>query len=119
MMVRYAPVGVVGVIGPWNYPLTTRSATASRRSRPATRSSSSLRRSRPLTSLLMAEMLAESGLPEGVFQVVTGRGETGAALVDLVDYVMFTGSVETGKKVMAQAAETLTPVASSSAARTR
>ena len=37
MVVRYAPVGVVGVIGPWNYPLRTRSATASRRSRPATR----------------------------------------------------------------------------------
>ena len=64
----------------------------------------------PLTSLLMAEMLAEAGMPEGVFTVATGRGETGAALVDLVDYVMFTGSVETGKKVMAQAAETLTPV---------
>ena len=64
----------------------------------------------PLTSLLMAEMLAECGLPEGVFQVATGRGETGAALVDEVDMVMFTGSVETGKKVMARAAETLTPV---------
>ena len=38
------------------------------------------------------------------------RGETGAALVDEVDFVMFTGSVETGKKVMARAAETLTPV---------
>ena len=48
-----------------------------------------------------------------------GAATTGAALVDEVDYVMFTGSVATGKKVMAQAAETLTPVASSSAARTR
>src|SRR5207247_11458821 len=64
----------------------------------------------PLTSLLMAEMLAECGLPEDVFQVATGAGETGAALVDEVDMVMFTGSVRTGKKVMAQAAETLTPV---------
>ncbi len=59
----------------------------------------------------MAEMLAECGAPEGVFQVATGRGETGAALIDLVDFVMFTGSVATGKKVMAKAAETLTPVA--------
>ena len=49
-----------------------------------------------------------------------GAGEAGAALVDEVDFVMFTGSVETGKKVMAQAAETLTPVSASSwAARTR
>ena len=64
----------------------------------------------PLTSLLMAEMLAECGLPAGAFAIATGRGETGAALVDAVDFVMFTGSVETGKKVMAQAAQTLTPV---------
>ena len=55
-------------------------------------------------------MLAECGIPEGVFQVATGGGETGAALVDEVDMVMFTGSVETGKRVMARAAETLTPV---------
>ena len=64
----------------------------------------------PLTSLLMAEMLAECGMPEGVFQVATGFGETGAALVDEVDMVMFTGSAATGKKVMARAAQTLTPV---------
>src|SRR5688500_1289416 len=49
-------------------------------------------------------------MPEKLFQVATGRGMTGAALVDEVDFVMFTGSVETGKKVMAQAARTLTPV---------
>jgi acyl-CoA reductase-like NAD-dependent aldehyde dehydrogenase len=44
-----------------------------------------------------------------VMQVATGRGQTGAALIELVDYVMFTGSVATGKKVAAKAAETLTP----------
>jgi acyl-CoA reductase-like NAD-dependent aldehyde dehydrogenase len=64
----------------------------------------------PLTSLLLAEGLAESGLPEGVFQVATGRGATGAALVDEVDMIMFTGSTATGKKVMERAAQTLTPV---------
>ena len=64
----------------------------------------------PLTSLLMAEMLTECGIPDGVFAGATGRGETGAALIDEVDFVMFTGSVATGKKVMARAAETLTPV---------
>ena len=42
--------------------------------------------------------------------MATGRGDAGAALVDEVDFVMFTGSVETGKKVMGKAAETLTPV---------
>jgi acyl-CoA reductase-like NAD-dependent aldehyde dehydrogenase len=65
----------------------------------------------PLTSLLLAEGLRASGLPEDVFQVATGCGATGAALIDAVDMIMFTGSTETGRKVMARAAQTLTPVA--------
>src|SRR5439155_1656269 len=64
----------------------------------------------PLTSLLMLEGLTECGMPENVFQVATGYGPTGAALVDEVDMIMFTGSTATGKKVMQTAAETLTPV---------
>jgi acyl-CoA reductase-like NAD-dependent aldehyde dehydrogenase/choline dehydrogenase-like flavoprotein len=110
MVVRYAPVGVVGVIGPWNYPLTNSFGDCV----PALAAGNSVilkpSEETPLTSLLMAEMLADSGLPEGVFQVATGRGETGAALIDDVDYVHFTGSVETGRKVMERAARTLTPV---------
>jgi acyl-CoA reductase-like NAD-dependent aldehyde dehydrogenase/choline dehydrogenase-like flavoprotein len=110
LLVRYAPVGVVGVIGPWNYPLNNSFGDCI----PALAAGNAviLKPSEvtPLTSLLMAEMLADCGLPDGVFSVATGRGETGAALVDEVDAVMFTGSVETGKKVMAQAAQTLTPV---------
>ena len=110
LKVRYAPVGVVGVIGPWNFPLNNSFGDCI----PALAAGNAvvLKPSEitPLTSLLMAEMLAEAGLPDGVFSVATGRGETGAALVDLVDYVMFTGSVKTGKAVMKQAADTLTPV---------
>jgi acyl-CoA reductase-like NAD-dependent aldehyde dehydrogenase/choline dehydrogenase-like flavoprotein len=110
LKVRYEPVGVVGVIGPWNFPLINSFGDCI----PALAAGNAviLKPSEvtPLTSLLMAEMLAQAGMPPGVFAVATGRGETGAALVDLVDYVMFTGSVETGKKVMAKAAETLTPV---------
>ena len=110
LVVRYAPLGVVGVIGPWNYPLNNSFGDCI----PALAAGNAVvlkpSEMTPLTSLLMAEMLAECGAPEGVFQVATGRGETGAALVDAVDFVMFTGSVATGKKVMAQAAETLTPV---------
>ena len=64
----------------------------------------------PLTSLLLAEGLAASGLPAHVLQVATGRGETGSALVDEVDMIMFTGSTQTGKRVLARAAQTLTPV---------
>jgi acyl-CoA reductase-like NAD-dependent aldehyde dehydrogenase/choline dehydrogenase-like flavoprotein len=110
LVVRYAPLGVVGVIGPWNYPLNNSFGDCV----PALAAGNAvvLKPSEvtPLTSLLMAEMLAECGLPAGAFQVATGRGETGAALIDEVDFVMFTGSVATGKKVMARAAETLTPV---------
>jgi acyl-CoA reductase-like NAD-dependent aldehyde dehydrogenase/choline dehydrogenase-like flavoprotein len=110
MVVRYAPLGVVGVIGPWNYPLVNSFGDCI----PALAAGNAvvLKPSEvtPLTSLLMAEMLAESGVPDGVFQVATGTGAAGAALIDEVDFVMFTGSVETGKEVMARAAETLTPV---------
>jgi acyl-CoA reductase-like NAD-dependent aldehyde dehydrogenase/choline dehydrogenase-like flavoprotein len=110
LKVRYAPIGVVGVIGPWNYPFNNSFGDCI----PALAAGNAviLKPSEvtPLTSMLMAEMLAECGLPDGVFSVATGRGETGSALVDEVDMVMFTGSVKTGKRVMAQAAETLTPV---------
>ncbi len=110
LKVRYEPLGVVGVIGPWNFPLINSFGDCI----PALAAGNAvvLKPSEitPLTSMLMAEMLAAAGLPEGIFTVATGMGATGAALVDLVDYVMFTGSVKTGKMVMAQAAETLTPV---------
>ena len=111
LVTRYEALGLIGVIGPWNYPLTNSFGDCI----PALLAGNSviLKPSEitPLTSLLLAEGLAESGLPDGVFQVATGRGETGAALVDEVDMIMFTGSTETGKKVMARAAQTLTPVA--------
>src|SRR5215208_8483131 len=111
LIVRYAPVGVVGVIGPWNYPLTNSFGDCI----PALAAGNAvlLKPSEvtPLTSLLMAEMLRECGLPEDVFQVVPGYAETGAALIDEVDFVMFTGSTATGKRVMERAAGTLTPVA--------
>jgi acyl-CoA reductase-like NAD-dependent aldehyde dehydrogenase/choline dehydrogenase-like flavoprotein len=110
LVVRCAPLGVVGVIGPWNYPLNNSFGDCI----PALAAGNAvvLKPSEvtPLTSLLMVQMLSECDLPDGIFQVATGRGETGAALVDEADMVMFTGSVETGKRVMARAAETLTPV---------
>ncbi len=110
-VIRYAPVGVVGVIGPWNYPLNNTFGDAI----PALAAGNTvvLKPSEitPLTSLLLAEGLRESGAPEHVLQVAIGAGETAEALVDAVDFVMFTGSTRTGKKVMARAAETLTPVA--------
>ncbi|MGH2968879.1 MAG: succinic semialdehyde dehydrogenase [Solirubrobacteraceae bacterium] len=110
LVIRYAPLGVVGIIGPWNYPLTNSFGDCI----PALAAGNAvvLKPSEvtPLTSLLMAEGMRECGLPEGVYQVATGLGETGAALVDEVDMVMFTGSTATGRKVMERAARTLTPV---------
>jgi acyl-CoA reductase-like NAD-dependent aldehyde dehydrogenase len=110
LVVRYRPVGVVGVIGPWNFPLTNSFGDCI----PALAAGNAviLKPSEvtPLTSLLMAEGLRASGLPDDVFQVATGDGATGSALVDAVDFVMFTGSTKTGKKVLERAAKTLTPV---------
>src|ERR671914_686730 len=110
LVVRYRPLGVIGVIGPWNYPLTNSfgdciPALAAGNScvlKPASLT--------PLTSLLMAEGLRECGLPENVFSVAPGGGAVGQELIDHVDFVMFTGSTEVGKKVMERAAKTLTPV---------
>ncbi|MDQ6523810.1 aldehyde dehydrogenase family protein [Nocardioides sp. LHD-245] len=106
---RYQPLGLVGVIGPWNYPLTNSFGDCI----PALAAGNAvlLKPSEvtPLTSLLLAEGLAACGLPDGVFGVVTGRGATGAALVDEVDMVMFTGSTATGRRVAARAAERLIP----------
>jgi acyl-CoA reductase-like NAD-dependent aldehyde dehydrogenase len=111
LILRHVPVGVVGVIGPWNYPLTNSFGDCI----PAIAAGNSviLKPSEvtPLTALLMGECVRECGLPDGVYQVAPGFGETGAAMIDAVDFLMFTGSTATGKKVLERAARTLTPVA--------
>jgi acyl-CoA reductase-like NAD-dependent aldehyde dehydrogenase len=109
LILRYRPLGLIGVIGPWNYPLTNSFGDCI----PALAAGNSviLKPSEitPLTSLLMAEGLRECGLPEHVLQIATGRGETGAALVEQVDMIMFTGSTRTGRKVAQAAARRLIP----------
>jgi acyl-CoA reductase-like NAD-dependent aldehyde dehydrogenase len=109
LVVRYEPHGLVGVIGPWNYPIVNGFGDCI----PAMMAGNAviLKPSEvtPLSSMLMAEMLRECGLPDDVFQVATGDGATGAALVQQVDCVMFTGSARTGTKVMQAAAERLIP----------
>jgi acyl-CoA reductase-like NAD-dependent aldehyde dehydrogenase len=109
LVLRYRPMGLVGVIGPWNYPLTNSFGDCI----PALAAGNAviLKPSEitPLTSLLMAEGLAECGLPADVFVVATGRGATGAAVIDQVDMIMFTGSTATGRKVGIRCAERLIP----------
>jgi acyl-CoA reductase-like NAD-dependent aldehyde dehydrogenase len=109
LILRYRPLGLIGVIGPWNYPLTNSFGDCI----PALMAGNSviLKPSEvtPLTSLLMAEGLSECGLPGNVLQIATGRGETGAALIEHVDMIMFTGSTRTGRKVAEAAARRLIP----------
>jgi acyl-CoA reductase-like NAD-dependent aldehyde dehydrogenase len=109
LILRYKPLGLIGVIGPWNYPLTNSFGDCI----PALAAGNSviLKPSEltPLTSLLLAEGLRECGVPENVFHVATGRGQTGAALIQEVDMIMFTGSTRTGRKVAEAAARRLIP----------
>src|SRR4051795_1987300 len=110
LVVRYRPVGVVGVIGPWNYPLVNSVGDAI----PAMAAGNAVvvkpSEVTPLTSLLIEEGLREAGLPDGVYQTAVGAGPVGEALIDAVDMVMFTGSTRTGRRVMERAARRLTPV---------
>lgn len=103
------PLGVVGVVGPWNFPLLNNAADAVFPL--AAGNAVVLKPSEitPLTSVLLARLWDGCGNPPGVFQVVTGRGETGASLVELADGVLFTGSVVTGRKVAARCGERLVP----------
>jgi acyl-CoA reductase-like NAD-dependent aldehyde dehydrogenase len=109
LILRYQPLGLIGVIGPWNYPLTNSFGDCI----PALAAGNAviLKPSEvtPLTSLLLADGLRECGIPEDVFQIATGRGETGAALIEQVDMIMFTGSTRTGRKVAEAAARRLIP----------
>jgi acyl-CoA reductase-like NAD-dependent aldehyde dehydrogenase len=110
LVVRYRPLGVIGVIAPWNYPLLNAAGDCIPALAAGNVTVLKPSQTTPLTSLLMAEALRECGMPEDVFAVATGDGTTGEAMIDAVDMVMFTGSTETGKRVMERAARTLTPV---------
>jgi len=109
LSVRYVPYGLVAVIGPWNFPLVNGFGDCI----PALMAGNVviLKPSEvtPLSSLLMAEMLTECGMPADVFQVATGDGATGSALIAEADCVMFTGSTRTGRAVAKAAAERLIP----------
>ncbi|WP_312871397.1 succinic semialdehyde dehydrogenase [Amycolatopsis acididurans] len=99
------PKGVVGIVGPWNYPLFLSIGDAL----PALLAGNAVvikaDEKTPLSVLWAAELLARAGLPPGLLHVVTGDGPVvGAALIDQVDYVCFTGSTRTGRVVGKQAA---------------
>ncbi|MBX0294758.1 succinic semialdehyde dehydrogenase [Haloarcula nitratireducens] len=102
------PVGVVGLVEPWNYPLTL----AISDMLPALLAGNAAvlkpAEATPFTALRAVELLTEAGVPEDLVQVVTGDGETvGEPLVASVDYLTFTGSTETGRTVASLAGEHL------------
>jgi acyl-CoA reductase-like NAD-dependent aldehyde dehydrogenase len=107
----YKPLGVIGIISPWNFPLSIplgEVVMALMAGNTVVLKPSELT---PLTGAKIEEIFEIAQLPKNVLQVTTGDGRTGAALVEAgVGKIMFTGSVETGKKIAANAAETLTPV---------
>ena len=108
--VEYKPLGVVGVIGPWNYPVFTPMGSIAYALAAGNAVVFKPSEYTPGVGEWLAHTFLESvGRP--VLQVVTGYGETGAALAAAgVGKIAFTGSTATGKKVMAACAETLTPV---------
>ncbi len=109
--ISFQPLGVVGIISPWNYPFSI----------PAGETAMALicgnavllkpSSSTPLVGQKIAEMFEAAKLPEGIFQLVQGDSKTGEALVEShVDKICFTGSVGVGKHVMAKCAERMTPL---------
>jgi succinate-semialdehyde dehydrogenase/glutarate-semialdehyde dehydrogenase len=107
---HHHPVGVVGVISPWNYPLTLSLSDAVPAIAAGNAVVMKVDSKTPFSGLVGLELLEQAGLPPGVLQVITGSGaELGPELIDRVDYIMFTGSTATGRVVARQAAERLIP----------
>lgn len=105
--VHRRPVGLVGVIAPWNYPLTLALAEAV----PALVAGNAVvlkpDPQTTLTALWAAELLEVAGLPTDLLQVVAGGSDIGVAVTDAVDHIAFTGSTATGRRVAARAGERL------------
>jgi succinate-semialdehyde dehydrogenase/glutarate-semialdehyde dehydrogenase len=109
--ILHEPYGVVGIISPWNYPFSI----------PATEAMAALVAGNavvlkpseltPLIALELQSLLRAAGVPDDIFQVLPGEGETGAALVGSeIDKLVFTGSVATGRRIAQIVAERLLPV---------
>ncbi|MBJ8342117.1 aldehyde dehydrogenase family protein [Antrihabitans sp. YC3-6] len=109
VVVRHRPLGVVGVIAPWNYPLTLSIGDAL----PALMAGNTVvikpSEIAPLAVEFVVRGAREVGFPDDVLLVATGAGETGAALVDTADMIQFTGSTRTGRRIAATCGERLIP----------
>ncbi len=105
---HHVPKGIVGVISPWNYPLVLAVSDALAALVAGNGIVIKPDSQTPFTAIRAFELLEEAGLPEGLVQIVTGPGTAvGTAIIESTDYVMFTGSTETGRTVAGQAGQRL------------
>jgi len=110
-LIVYQPLGVIGIISPWNFPWATPMAEVVMALMAGNSVILKPSELTPFTALKILDVFERAGLDRNLLQVLTGDGSTGAALSESpVDKIMFTGSVATGKLVAAAAAGNLTPV---------
>lgn len=107
------PLGVVGAIGAWNYPIQT----CSWKTAPALACGNAIVYKpsplTPISAVLLGKILQEAGLPDGIFNVIQGGADAGKALIEhpLIKKISFTGSITTGKSIMSScAARNIKPV---------
>ena len=108
--VRYAPRGVIGVISPWNFPMSIPTGDVVMALMAGNGCVLKPSELTPLIAEKMRKLFEDAGLPHGLFGVVHGKGEVGSALIEAgIQMVIFTGSVPTGRKVAMAAAKELIP----------
>jgi acyl-CoA reductase-like NAD-dependent aldehyde dehydrogenase len=108
---EYHPLGVAGIISPWNYPFYLPILSATQALSAGCTVVIKPSELTPLSGQLVQDLAIEAGLPDDVVQVIHGEGPTGAALVEAdTDIIAFTGSSAVGKTIAAQAAKTLKPI---------
>jgi acyl-CoA reductase-like NAD-dependent aldehyde dehydrogenase len=110
-MITYEPLGVVGIISPWNFPFSIPVGEIVMALMAGNTVVLKPSEFTPLVGDAIKRLFASAGFPEGVFEVVQGDGSTGAALVEsAIDKIFFTGSVRTGRRIAERAATRLLPV---------
>jgi len=108
--VVYQPLGVVGIISPWNYPFSMAFMPLIAALAAGNRAMIKVSEHTPRSAVLMQELIAEA-FPEDEITIITGEAEVGVAFSQLpFDHLLFTGSTSVGKHIMRAAAENLTPV---------
>jgi acyl-CoA reductase-like NAD-dependent aldehyde dehydrogenase len=110
LKISYQPLGVIGIITPWNFPFILAINPTIQALMAGNAVVLKPSEATPFSGRLVEDLLHAAGLPDGVFQLVLGDGETGAALVESgVDKISFTGSVETGRRVAEACGRRLIP----------